>query len=373
MWIEILDNGKYKYIERYNDPLTGKKRKVSLTHTKNNNRIEKEMFINLQEKIEKKLKQSNANINFRTLSEKWLSVYIKQVKESTYNSRTSYIIVINRDIGDILLEQLKAAHINTAILNLFNAGYGYDTVRGMVSCIRNVLRFGFKYGFLADREILNGIEIPKINVKEKDEFKYLEREELNTVVRQLKENGYGEISRMCLIQTYTGMRYGEMIGLDYTKHIDFKEQKILIERTWYHRKKKFQSPKSGKPRTIHFNNETALLLKEQIQFTKLKVMQRGLDKSKKLLFINYHSDPFTNSYTNELLGKYAVIPNKHVTTHIFRHTFITLLIEQGVELALIAKHVGHSNTNMIQRIYAHFTNKMDSNLKDAINDFSISL
>lgn len=373
MWIEELDNGKFKYVERYTDPLTGKQKKVSITHTKKNNRVEKEMFLMLQSKIDTKLKKSSKDINFRTLTEKWLTVYEKQVRSSTFNSRVSYMLVINRDIGDILLDKLKVAHINTAILNLLNAGYSYDTVRGMVGSIRNIIRFGLKYGQLSDRELLNGIEIPKINVTEKDEFKYLERNELKKVVDQLEEKGYGELARMCLIQTYTGMRYGEMIGLDYTKHINFKEKSILIERTWYHRKKIFQPTKDGKPRTIYFNDETAILLKEQIQYTKLKVMQHSLNKTQRHLFVNYHSEPFTNSYTNELLGKYVDIPNKHVTTHIFRHTFITLMIEQGTELALIAKHVGHADTNMIQKVYAHFTEKMDTDLQNAINDFSISL
>lgn len=373
MWIEELDNGKYKYVERYTDPLTGKQRKVSLTHTKKNNRVEKEMFLMLQENIDTKLKKSSANIDFRTLTDKWLAVYKKQVRASTFNGSTSYMIVINRDIGGTLLEKLKVAHLNSAILNLFDNGYSYGTVKGMVGSIRNIIRFGLKFGYLTDRELLNGIEIPKINVNEKDDFKFLERYELQKVVNQLEEKGYSELARMCLIQTYTGMRYGELIGLDYTKHIDFINKTILIERTWYHRKKIYQPTKDGKPRTIHFNEETEKLLKEQIQHTKLKVMSHRLDKSKHHLFINYHSEPLTNSYTNELLGKHVNVPNKHVTTHIFRHTFISLMVEQGTELALIAKHVGHADTNMIEKVYAHFTEKMDKDLQNAINDFSVSL
>lgn len=373
MWTEELPNGKYKYVERYIDPLTKKQKKVSLTHTKKNNRVEKEMFLKLQDKIEKKLAKSSANIDFKQLTEKWLAVFKKQVKTSTFNNNQSYMIVINREIGHINLKSLEVSHINTTILSLFDKDYGYDTVKGMVASIRNVIRFGLKYGYLIDRELLNGINLPKINVRNKDEIKYLEREELATVVEKLNDAGYEEIGRLCLIQTYTGMRFGELVALDFEKHIDFKEKTITIERTWYHRKKIYQSPKSGKSRIIHFNKETEKLFRKQIQYTKLKMLQHGLRTNENMLFINYHSEPQTNSYTNELLGTYADIPDKHVTTHIFRHTFISLMIEQGVELSLIAKHVGHSNTNMIQRVYAHFTNKMNEDLKDAVEKFNISL
>lgn len=373
MWIEEQANGKFKYVERYTHPLTGKRKTVSITHLKKNKRIEKEMPLLLQKKIEEKLAKHSADIDFSTLTEKWLSVFKKQVKTSTLNNNQSYMIVINREIGEIALKNLQVSNVNSAILTLFDKDYGYGTVKGMVATIRNVIRFGLKYGYLVDRELLNGIHLPKINVKEKDEFKYLEREELAQVVTSLNAAGYEEIGRLCLLQTYTGMRFGELIALDYDKHINFKEKTITIERTWYHRKKIFQTPKSGKTRIIHFNKDTERLLKEQIQHVKIKTMQHGLDKNKRLLFLNYHNDPQTNSYTNELLGKYVNIPDKHVTTHIFRHTFISLMIEQGVELSLIAKHVGHSNTNMIQKVYAHFTKKMNEDLKDAVDNFSISI
>ena len=201
----------------------------------------------------------------------------------------------------------------------------------------------------------------------------MERKELKTVVGQLEKKNYGELGRMCLIQAYTGMRYGEMISLDYTKHINFQDKTILIERTWYHRKRMFQPTKGGKPRTIHFNAETEKLLKEQIRHTKIKSMQLGLDKNQRLLFVNGKSEPFTNSYANELLGKYTDIPGKRVTTHIFRHTFISLMVEQGHSSNIIAKHVGHTNTDMIEKVYSHFTNKMDEDLTNAIDGFSLSI
>lgn len=372
MWIEELANGKFKYVERYDDPLTGKTKKVSITHIKKNKRVEKEMFLKLQEKIDKKLSKSAIDINFEELTVKWLAVYEKQVKASTYNNNESYIKVINRQIGKIALETLAVGHLNNTILSFFDSGYAFDTVKNVVGTIRNVIKFGIEYGYLNDRELLHGISLPKINKREKDDLKYLERDELMKVVEQMSAAGYPEVGRMAQIQTYTGMRYGEMIGLDYDQHIDFEDKTITIERTWYHRRKVFNSPKNGKTRIIHFNQETEKIIREQINFSRQKVLKHNLDKKQRLLFINLQSEPFTNSYSNELLGRYVSIPDKHVTTHIFRHTFISLMVEQGVELSLIAKHVGHSNTNMIQKVYAHFTNKMNEDLKSAINDFTIN-
>ena len=84
------------------------------------------------------------------------------------------------------MKALTGAHLNSVILHLFDIGYVYDTVKGMTATIRKIVNFGLKYGFLADRNILHEIELPRINVTKKDEFKYLERNELKMVVDQLR-------------------------------------------------------------------------------------------------------------------------------------------------------------------------------------------
>ena len=41
MWVEQLQNGKYKYVERYTDYLTGKSKKVSITLAGNDRKSQK--------------------------------------------------------------------------------------------------------------------------------------------------------------------------------------------------------------------------------------------------------------------------------------------------------------------------------------------
>lgn len=376
MWMEETKSGKIQFREHYIDPLTGKKKTVSITYNRHTRKIEQEALIILQKKIEEKLADSNKKVSLEELSKKWLPIYQKQVKTSTYYNNVTYLKLINRKIGDIQLDKLVPAHINNVILDLFEKDYKYDTVRGMVSSLKNVLRFGEKYGYLVDNSILEGIHIPRINMSSKADkrmYKYLEHEELSSVIEQLEEVNHHEVARMCLLQVSTGMRHGELISIDYKEHINFEERTILIERTWYHRKRMFQTPKSGHSRTIYFNEQTEQLLREQIQFSRIKVMQNGLDSTNHLLFTNLKNEPFTNSYTNEILERHVKIKNKNVKTHIFRHTFIAYMLEKETDTKLIAEHVGHTDTKMIQDFYDHFTEKMDKKLKETIDGFAIEL
>ncbi|MNC67411.1 site-specific tyrosine recombinase XerC [compost metagenome] len=49
---------------------------------------------------------------------------------------------------------------------------------------------------------------------------------------------------------------------------------------------------------------------------------------------------------------------KHATPHIFRHTYISMLTESGVDLPTIMHLVGHANSNTTLATYTHITNKM---------------
>ncbi|MGT2941651.1 tyrosine-type recombinase/integrase [Streptococcus cristatus] len=49
--------------------------------------------------------------------------------------------------------------------------------------------------------------------------------------------------------------------------------------------------------------------------------------------------------------------NKHISTHIFRHTRISFLDEQGIPLEAIQDRVGHTRGSRVTDIYLHLTQK----------------
>ncbi len=54
-----------------------------------------------------------------------------------------------------------------------------------------------------------------------------------------------------------------------------------------------------------------------------------------------------NAYLKEIADICQI--HKHLTTHLARHTFATLAIEYGMPIDIIAKILGHTNTNMTRR------------------------
>ncbi len=52
--------------------------------------------------------------------------------------------------------------------------------------------------------------------------------------------------------------------------------------------------------------------------------------------------------------------NKHITSHVARHTFATFALTKGVSIESVSKMLGHSNIKTTQ-IYAKITNKKIGN------------
>ena len=195
----------------------------------------------------------------------------------------------------------------------------------------------------------------------------MEDEEVKTIIKYLEKTNRNEIARIVKLQLLTGTRINELLALDYKEQINLKNNTININRNYNHASKSFDPPKHNSVRLININQETVKLIKEQIQCTKLKTLKyREISPNNSLLFITRSGNIIDPGNINRIIKN---IPDleKEVTTHYFRHTFIVKMIENKVPLHLIAQHVGHKNTRMIEDIYYHFSNSMNEELKDSVN------
>ncbi|WP_394993566.1 tyrosine-type recombinase/integrase [Streptococcus alactolyticus] len=64
--------------------------------------------------------------------------------------------------------------------------------------------------------------------------------------------------------------------------------------------------------------------------------------------------------------------NKHISSHIFRHTMISMLAEYNIPLKAIMDRVGHSDSETTTKIYTHVTKNMKNKAVEVLNHIANS-
>lgn len=149
---------------------------------------------------------------------------------------------------------------------------------------------------------------------------------------------------LVLVGAYAGLRIGEALGLA-PEHIDEGSRTIRVERQWDHVAKAFTAPKTkAGTRTVPFADRLSEPLSKHLA-----------DSAPKLVFANGDGSPLhANNFRTRQWRKAAAaigLPDLHY--HDLRHTYASLLISKGVNVALVAKLMGHANPSVTLRVYSH--------------------
>ncbi len=136
----------------------------------------------------------------------------------------------------------------------------------------------------------------------------------------------------------TGIRVHELCSLKETD-VDLKSKCIKV------------TGKGNKERYINItNNDVINILKEYRKEYKQYIVQIGF------FFINNRGDKISEQSVRFMVDKYARLTgtNLHITPHMFRHTFATLLLEEDVDIRYIQELLGHSSI-LTTQIYTHIS------------------
>lgn len=153
---------------------------------------------------------------------------------------------------------------------------------------------------------------------------------------------------VCELLFATGIRISELCSLT-VDHIDLENGTVLI----YGKGSKERVLQIGHPDVI-----TALAEYKAAFFTDIK--------AKGFFFINRLHRQLSDQSVRFMINKYACLSGiqMHITPHMFRHSFATLLLEQDVDIRYIQKMLGHSSITTTE-IYTHIS---DSKQKDILTN-----
>lgn len=109
--------------------------------------------------------------------------------------------------------------------------------------------------------------------------------------------------------------------------------------------------KGSKERMIFLTEENAILALACYLEDRHKIVT-----SAEFIFLNKYNRPLTTQDVRNVVTKCVNLAalEKNITPHSFRHTFASLLLEEGVDIKYIQEFLGHS-TIVTTQIYLHTT------------------
>lgn len=388
MWIEELTNSKgirYKYIDRFKDPNTRKWVRVSVTLNSKNRQAKKAAAMMLKEKFHEKtvtIAEKRAallgTLTMYQVLDEWYEFTRPTVKITTARSHRFQCNVIKRSIpSSLLFVEYTPAMAETLVNSLYyEEGLSHSYCKCILSTIKGTMRYAKKKAHyvddIQDFEEIELVKRPTTPEELQKKFnKFLDRGELASCLSQLREIN----ERICFAMEFialTGLRCGEMLALRIQDY-DRGKSMINVNGTLVATVKNCDDVQRGTPKNVYsyrdvYLNERAKHILDWfiMENKKAALWTHGMYKDRGYIFTTKWGNPYHLPYINRLLRR-VHIPNKQVSTHIFRHTHISLLTEEGLDLKSIMKRVGHHNPNTTLSIYTHVTEAMNEAAKRKID------
>jgi len=317
--------------------------------------------------------------SFEVFSKTWLESYAGtgKVKISTLRVRKHEISKLMPYFAKLKMKAITRAQYQDALVDLKmngKKGKGYldNTMDGVHRTGRMIFKKAVELGVIRS-DPTDFAYVPKVQKtvdeleKEQTKMKFLEKEDLATFLQTTETQGLDQDHAIFLTLAYTGMRAGELCALKF-RDIDFEEQTISINRTYYNPtnnrlKYALLTPKTKKAKRV--------IEVEAIVLSALEDLRSKRDKERDRLQDRYHDQDFVFAeYGDDLPGYPMYVKkieirmarllklaglNQDLTPHSLRHTHTSLLAEAGVELQDIMDRLGHSDDDTTKNIYLHVT------------------
>lgn len=247
---------------------------------------------------------------------------------------SNYIIDTKKDFRN-----LSYSDVTDYMIYLSSNKLSQSSISRHLSSIRSFYEYLIKKGTVSSSPF-KLINSPK---KEKKLPNYLQYEEFLDLINTCDETNLGIRNRMILELLFaTGVRVSEAVNIKLTD-IDFKNREIKIV------------GKGKKTRIVYFSKVCQEVMSKYVLNARQELLK---GKKCDYLLINHLGNKLTRRGISDILEKLIQKSSvKHkISPHTLRHTFATLLLNEGMDIREVQELLGHERLTTTS-IYTHISNE----------------
>ena len=271
------------------------------------------------------------------------------------NARSSYQQNLEKHIlpalGDFLITEISSAMISKLLLDFQKKGYSHASAVKLYNILNGIFKMAFKDDTITTNPMLKvDRPAPRKDERAKDETeKAYTVQQLRYILQCVEQEPLKWQTYIGLVAD-TGIRRGEACGLEWAD-IDWRNETITIHQNAQYTAEKgvyITSPKNGRSRVIDVGSDVLALLRQ------LRIEQAGKAISRYVFTQNNSPDLMNPQTPTRYFKKFGLrygVVDFH--PHKLRHTSVSLAITNGADVVSVSQRLGHSDTAVTLRMYAH--------------------
>lgn len=277
--------------------------------------------------------------------------YCEYRKELDRKTLKAYRIDLRQYFEYICVDEPDKEKIEEYVTHLHKS-YKQKTVKRKIASIKAF------YNYLEETEIIAESPFRKIKVKFKETVtlpRIIPREEIEKLLNHMYQclNENDKASRKFMLRDVAVIEVFFATGARVYEISNIRDDSINLNTGLIR-----LMGKGGKERYVQISNTSILeVLKKYYDENEQSIKKSGY------FFVNNRESRYTEQSIRLMLKKYTKQAGieRNITPHMFRHSFATYLIEEGVDVSCVQQILGHSSIKTTQ-IYIHIAAKKQAEL-----------
>ena len=320
----------------------------------------KKVLRDIEDKIDKGIYIPLRNLPFFSeVADVWLKTKKPNIRHSTYKQYKGHMENHLKPFYENLrINRITYDKVEKFISHCLDHNVSIPTLKKIIVNLGAIMTYAVRKRYV-DYNPVRDIEKPK-GQSEHDEDKELNVLTPREIISFLDSAPDLKHKTLFMAAVTTGLRQGELLGLKWTD-IDWFNNQIHVNRTYNHFR--FYEPKT---KTSKRKVDVPPQMMKQLKEWKIACPANNLD----LIFPNENGKPMSalNMYNRKFLPALKKAKLNKIRFHDLRHTYASLLIDQGENIKYVQNQMGHASIKVTMDTYGHLMKDVNKEAASRLGD-----